>query len=95
MAIKGHVNSYPLAMVDAEYLNEIKLRLADSRHPALPADVEIYQTLKHAIELTPEDIKPEPTALRRLMTAIPWEVGREPFPSIIKARHIFDELLAE
>ena len=94
MAIKGHVNSYPLAMVDAEYLGEIGRRLTDRSHPSNPVDTEVYLALKRSIELTPEDIGPDPTALRRVNTALPWEAGKEPFPSTVAARNILQELLA-
>ncbi len=82
MALTGRSTSYPLLMQDALLKPELQKRLSDRNH----RDDPDYKTLLNAIEALPSDTHPNPSALDRALTSIPWPAGQEPFHSSVAAR---------
>jgi hypothetical protein len=85
-AMGSEVTAYGLFMRDTSLMDEIQTRLSDRSRRDDPE----YRALKNSIERVPNDIGDEPTSRQRALGSMPWEPGREPMNSSVKARDILD-----
>jgi hypothetical protein len=82
----GELQYWPLLMRDGLLSPEIERRLADGDRRDDPE----YRRLLESMAAAPSDVQPNETARARMLSSIPWEAGREPFESIVRARQVLE-----
>ena len=75
-------------MRDELLFGELKKRPSD----ADTRDDQLCAELQRAIDALPIDVRANASLKARALKSLPWELGREPFDSMVEARQILSRV---